>query len=138
MLLSCVHGIDRPAAARAAQERCASPDKLFPNAARRRGRCLQVAEVEAARVALAGFQWSAWGASVNGLDTSLCALVAGSADCFLAASFSRLPVGSFNADVIFAFSGGLRETLLHASTYECTRSHNKRLSRIGVRAGQEV
>src|ERR1041384_4133482 len=131
MPLSYAPVTDHPATAPAAQERYASPDKLFPSAVRRRDRCPQSAAVEAAKVALAGFQWPAWDASVNGLDTSLCALVAGSAHCFLAASFSRLPVGIFNADFIFAFSAGLRETPLHTSTYECTRPINKRLSRIG-------
>src|SRR5437667_2922239 len=118
MLPACVRGINHLAVARAAQEPCAIPDRHVPNAARRRDRYRQSAAAEAAKVVLAGLQWLAWEASVNGLDTSLCALVAGSADCFLAASFSRIPVGIFNADFIFAFSAGLREIPLHASTYE--------------------
>ena len=61
MLLSCGHGTDHLAAVPAAQERCASPDKLFPSAARRKDRSPQSAEVEEVKVVLAGFQWPAWG-----------------------------------------------------------------------------
>src|SRR5689334_14059408 len=102
--------INRPGAARATQERCAFPDRRAPSARHRRDRCPQSAAVEVAAGVSAGFQWLAWDASVNGLDTSLCALVAGGTHCFLAASFSRLPVGISNSDFIFAFSARLRET----------------------------